>query len=234
MTSKEQVYEQALRDILDPIAAMTRDLPEGYKLDGIAAVRSSDNPQTYKDIARKALESGAAHEPLIEPAAEQSAANSGQRVSREAAQSGTTAGSSLPPRTDEARLLAHLSADEFATCLTGILVSTQMPESIRIYVNEARNRLRATQPPGALRPGLEQAITIISAIEAPSEYYEPFKTRLVDALQEAVYSTAAKAPEQISEPPAVVAGGHVCTKNILCGLQHGHTEPCDKSFNVPF
>lgn len=36
-----------------------------------------------------------AHEPLIGPAAEQSAANSGQCVSREAAQSGTTAGSSL-------------------------------------------------------------------------------------------------------------------------------------------
>jgi hypothetical protein len=56
LLSKEQRYEQALRDILDPIGAMRRDLPEGYRLDGAAAVRAADNPQTYKDIARKALE----------------------------------------------------------------------------------------------------------------------------------------------------------------------------------
>jgi hypothetical protein len=48
-------YEQALRDIIDPIAAMRRDLPTGYSLNGHAAVRAADNPQTYKDIARKAL-----------------------------------------------------------------------------------------------------------------------------------------------------------------------------------
>jgi hypothetical protein len=48
-------YEQALRDIIDPIGAMRRDLPPGYSLNGHAAVRAADNPQTYKDIARKAL-----------------------------------------------------------------------------------------------------------------------------------------------------------------------------------
>jgi hypothetical protein len=48
-------YEQALRDIIDPIAAMRRDLPPGYSLDGHAAVRAADNPETYKNIARKAL-----------------------------------------------------------------------------------------------------------------------------------------------------------------------------------
>lgn len=41
---------------------------------------------------------------------------------------------------------------------------------------------------GYLR-GLERAIDIISAIEAPSDYYEPFKTRLVDALFAATLDT---------------------------------------------
>lgn len=49
-------YEQALRDILDPVAAMIRDLPEGYRICGAAAVQAARNPETYKDIARKALE----------------------------------------------------------------------------------------------------------------------------------------------------------------------------------
>lgn len=48
-------YKQALKDILDPIAAMRRNLPEGYQLDGPAAIRAVDNPQTYKDIASEAL-----------------------------------------------------------------------------------------------------------------------------------------------------------------------------------
>ena len=48
-------YEQALRDIINPIGAMRRDLPAGYSLDGHAAVLAADNPETYKDIARKAL-----------------------------------------------------------------------------------------------------------------------------------------------------------------------------------
>lgn len=68
LPSKDQVYEQALRDILDPIGAMKRDLPEGYRLDGHAAYHLAGQPETYKDIARKALERGAAHEPPAEQA----------------------------------------------------------------------------------------------------------------------------------------------------------------------
>jgi hypothetical protein len=57
LTSDDKLarYEQALRDIIDPIGAMRRDLPPGYSLNGQAAVRAAGNPQTYKDIARKAL-----------------------------------------------------------------------------------------------------------------------------------------------------------------------------------
>lgn len=50
---------------------------------------------------------------------------------------------------------------------------------------------RAAQPPG-LRQGLERAIEIIEGIETPSDYYEPYKTRLVDALCDAVYSASTK------------------------------------------
>lgn len=56
-------------------------------------------------------------------------------------------------------------------------------------------RARAPQPPEALRPGLARAIQIIEAIEPPSDYYEPYKTRLVDALCDAVYSPQTKEPE---------------------------------------
>ena len=47
--------EKALRDIIDPVSAMQRDLQPGYRLDGAAALRAADRPETYKDIARKAL-----------------------------------------------------------------------------------------------------------------------------------------------------------------------------------
>lgn len=55
-TNLVERYRQALEDILNPVGAMKRDLPNGYKLDGHAAVRAGANPETYKDIARKALE----------------------------------------------------------------------------------------------------------------------------------------------------------------------------------
>jgi len=49
------IYETALRDILNPIAAMQRDLPKNCSIDGHAAIRAADNPQHYKDIAMKAI-----------------------------------------------------------------------------------------------------------------------------------------------------------------------------------
>lgn len=50
-----QILRDALTDICDPIAAMQRDLPEGYSLNGAMAVAMCDKPQHYKDIAAKAL-----------------------------------------------------------------------------------------------------------------------------------------------------------------------------------
>lgn len=44
-----------LADIIDPIAAMQRDLPEGYRLDGAMAVHMANDPEHYKRIARAAL-----------------------------------------------------------------------------------------------------------------------------------------------------------------------------------
>lgn len=46
--------------------------------------------------------------------------------------------------------------------------------------------------PGALRPGLERAEEIISAIETPADQYEPYKNRLLDALRDAIYSSETK------------------------------------------
>lgn len=52
----------------------------------------------------------------------------------------------------DVRPLVDMDADDFTTCLAGVLVSTQMPESVRIYLNEARNRLmqRTSPPPSAV------------------------------------------------------------------------------------
>jgi hypothetical protein len=51
---------------------------------------------------------------------------------------------------------------------------------------------RASHEPGALRPGLERAEEIISAIETPADQYEPYKNRLLDALRDAIYSSETK------------------------------------------
>jgi hypothetical protein len=61
------IYKQALIDIQNPIVAMKRDLPEGYSLNGHAAIAAHDNPQTYKDIAAKALRDAEAQQPAQEP-----------------------------------------------------------------------------------------------------------------------------------------------------------------------
>lgn len=47
-------------------------------------------------------------------------------------------------------------------------------------------------PPPGLKPGLERAHDIISAIESPADQYEPYKTRLLDAISEAIYSPETK------------------------------------------
>lgn len=46
---------KALQDVVNPIAAIQRDMPEGYRLDGMAAMRAAENPETYREIARKAI-----------------------------------------------------------------------------------------------------------------------------------------------------------------------------------
>lgn len=48
-------YEQALKDIVEPVGYLYRTLPEGYKLDGLAVVRACDGPSLYQRIAREAL-----------------------------------------------------------------------------------------------------------------------------------------------------------------------------------
>lgn len=45
----------ALEDIADPITAWQRDLPEGYTLDGAAAVSIFNNAETGRRMARAAL-----------------------------------------------------------------------------------------------------------------------------------------------------------------------------------
>jgi hypothetical protein len=62
---------------------------------------------------------------------------------------------------------------------------------LTLVQSELDEILRLSQPPG-LRQGLERAIEIIEGIEPPSDYYEPYKTRLVDALCDAVYSASTK------------------------------------------
>jgi hypothetical protein len=63
-----KVLRQAMEDICNPIAAMQRDLEEGYTLNGAMAVAMCDKPQHYKDIAAKALAATAHVEsPTSEP-----------------------------------------------------------------------------------------------------------------------------------------------------------------------
>lgn len=54
------IAAQALRDIANPLDAMERDVPEGHKLDGLAAVRLSENTSWYIEKAKKALAAMAA------------------------------------------------------------------------------------------------------------------------------------------------------------------------------
>lgn len=58
MSDKHRIakLEQALKDIVAPIAAMRRNLPEGAKLNGGAAVSLSNDANYLREIARKALE----------------------------------------------------------------------------------------------------------------------------------------------------------------------------------
>lgn len=46
---------QALQDIADPIAAWRRDLKEGERLDGQAALYMASKAETYQRMAREAL-----------------------------------------------------------------------------------------------------------------------------------------------------------------------------------
>ena len=51
-----RVLREALQDIIDPIAAWKRDLKDGYTLNGAMCVQMANDPETYRNIARKALE----------------------------------------------------------------------------------------------------------------------------------------------------------------------------------
>jgi hypothetical protein len=55
MTTPLDIAKQALNDILDPIGHMERNLPEGYRLDGHAALQQMNSREFYIRIAREAL-----------------------------------------------------------------------------------------------------------------------------------------------------------------------------------
>lgn len=93
--------------------------------------------------------------------------------------------------------LAH-AMDKLGAIVNGQSERITPIEANALLINwrQLQSDARAAQPPSALRPGLERAVDIVSAIEAPSDYYEPFKSRLIDALQAAVYSSETKSGEQ--------------------------------------
>lgn len=62
-----ELLAQALRDIIDPIAYIERNMEEGCRLDGQAALRQISSREFYVNLAREAL---AAHEALAAAPAE--------------------------------------------------------------------------------------------------------------------------------------------------------------------
>lgn len=52
---KLEIAVQALRDVVDPIGKIQREMPEGCRLDGAGAVNHLRLPTTYQEIAREAL-----------------------------------------------------------------------------------------------------------------------------------------------------------------------------------
>ena len=56
LEQKVERLKQCLQDIIDPVAALRRDLPDGYKLNGGMVVHLLNDPATYKDIAKRGLE----------------------------------------------------------------------------------------------------------------------------------------------------------------------------------
>jgi len=58
LSLKEEVerLKQCLQDIADPLTALRRDLPDGYRLNGDMIIHILNNPATYTDIAKRGLE----------------------------------------------------------------------------------------------------------------------------------------------------------------------------------
>lgn len=53
---------QALKDVINPIGKLKREMEPGRVLDGVMACRWAEMPSTLQEIARKALEASAARE----------------------------------------------------------------------------------------------------------------------------------------------------------------------------
>jgi len=51
-----KIAAQALKDIVDPIEQMNRELEEGYRLDGQMAHKLSQDPNYLREIAKTALD----------------------------------------------------------------------------------------------------------------------------------------------------------------------------------
>lgn len=58
MTDAEKLTRaiQGLRDICNPIGMIEREMPPGAHLNGAECVRLLDDPMTFRDIARVALQ----------------------------------------------------------------------------------------------------------------------------------------------------------------------------------
>lgn len=54
-TARAERYEQGLRDVLNPVAALQRDLTPGHRLNGSAAAALAGNPSRLRAIAKAAL-----------------------------------------------------------------------------------------------------------------------------------------------------------------------------------
>jgi hypothetical protein len=93
------------------------------------------------------------------------------------------------PRARDADLYEWVSGLVEALNLAGITRAKGDEHIDTDYLAELHSRL--SQPPG-LRQGLERAIEIVEAIETPSEYYDSYKNRLINALGEAIWPTETK------------------------------------------
>lgn len=55
LVAERDRYLQALKDIIDPMHLIRRNLSEDHEINMMATLHALDNPEFYKNIARKAV-----------------------------------------------------------------------------------------------------------------------------------------------------------------------------------